>query len=376
MMETKSIKRTVSVLMLIAINFAFTYKYALRYTDLALIIAVSVASFQWALFKSKRLAMVISSWQPALYVLVVLGIVSLTAIASFYIELGSLQVDRHSVISSFVDAFLSGQYPYEARSHLGNLPGPMPVYFLIAAPFYYTGTLCLLSGLGYLIVAGQMRNSQHCAALLLFLASSPVLYWEIGVRSNVFTFSLLSLMALELFSSMLKKPKVSIYWSAVLCGLILSTRSVSVLALVVYFLSAFLLKEVNFKQIVSYGVVMTLTFLATFIPFIIGYGDAFWRINPFIVQSTFLLPSYYNIGFIAIAIGLSFLVRSNVDRLFYSGLSLFIAIVIYSLYHLSNFGIRAAFFESSIDISYFIFCMPFFIMFLSRGHETRAVKTI
>jgi len=48
----------------------------------------------------------------------------------------TLNVDRFSVITSFWDSYFNWEYVYFAKSFHGNLPGPMPFYFILALPFY------------------------------------------------------------------------------------------------------------------------------------------------------------------------------------------------------------------------------------------------
>jgi len=98
-------------------------------------------------------------------------------------------VDRWSVITSFLEALSKGNYPYLAQSHLGNFPGLIPVYFIIAWPFYRIGEP------GYLSLAGLVlfvlfnekyaQNKNDKLWLTLLLASSPFYLWEVATRSNI-----------------------------------------------------------------------------------------------------------------------------------------------------------------------------------------------
>ena len=51
-------------------------------------------------------------------------------------------------------------------------------------------------------------------------------------------------------------------------------------------------------------------------------------------------------------------VDSN-DKFFYSGIVLFGSILIYGLYHVVISGFATAYYLSDVDISYFIFAVPF-----------------
>jgi hypothetical protein len=286
----------------------------------------------------------------------------------FAIPPESLNVDRWSVISSFLTELYNGNYPYYAESHLGNFPGPMPVYFLIAAPFYEIGELSILSSLGYLIITTlviiKIRKIENFNFLLFYFFTSLFLIWEITTRSNIFTYSFFALLVLNGYINPDNKNKFRFYGTAILTGLILSTRSVYILPYIIFFLSGLVNKEVTLKRFVSFVSLASLAFLSTFIPFIWLFKDDFFSMNPFIIQSSFLVPKLYIVFFISISVSLTFLVKNKTDKFFYSGISLFIAILIYFIYQMVKYGFEVSFFNSKTDISYFILCTPFLIKYL------------
>ncbi|WP_159021294.1 hypothetical protein [Formosa sp. L2A11] len=298
-----------------------------------------------------------------------LGLIIGVAIISYFkIPLETLMVDRWSVISSFLTELYNGNYPYFAKSHRGNYPGPMPIYYLIAAPFHYIGELSLLSSLGYCIVTviliKKTTATKHLNFLIFYMFTSAYMIWEITTRSNLFTFTMLVLLVLNAFINLDNKTTLKFYGLALLTGLLLSTRSVYILPYVIFFLSSLVNQDITFKNIFLFLSIAFIAFTATFIPFIYFYPDDFFKMNPFIIQSSFLIPTAYTIVFIIIAIFLTFLVKTKTDKFFFSGLSLFIAILIYGIYYLVNYGFVTSYINSKMDISYFIFCMPFFITYL------------
>jgi hypothetical protein len=62
---------------------------------------------------------------------------------------------------------------------------------------------------------------------------------------------------------------------------------------------------------------------------------------------------------VALALVFSFFCRKKSDVYFYCGLVLFLSMSIYSMYHVCTKGFYQAYFDSNVDISYFIFCVPF-----------------
>lgn len=266
-----------------------------------------------------------------------------------------------------MNEFYAGNYPYYAKSHLGNYPGPMPIYFLIAAPFYWLGELSLLGALGYLIFSFfifKNLSNKNTPFLLLYLLSSLFMLWEIVTRSNVFTFSVFALLALHLFATLKDKKSATFYLIAILTGVMLSTRSVFILTYIIFFVSNFIKKEWAFKRLFVFVLIAMLSFFATFLPFVLFYENDFFTMNPFIIQSSFLIPKIYTILFMMMALLFSFIVKNTLDKYFYSGLTLFLAILIYSIYHIVLEGVEVAYMNSKIDLSYFIFCIPFLMKYL------------
>lgn len=365
---TTNFKIYTSLAILLIVNLMFSFKYLSRLTDYGLYVSIFLVSLQFTVFKLTSKISISDHSKKNISFFFLFVLVCLISVSHFMIPLESLNVDRWSVISSFLTEFYNGNYPYYAKSHLGNYPGPMPVYFLIAAPFYIIGELSILSTLGYFLITllfiKKVKQLANAEFLLFYLFTSLFLLWEITTRSNIFTYTLLTLLVLLEFSKLDTKNIRKFICVAVLTGLLLSTRSVYILPYIIFFLSSLLRKEIAFGLFVLFTSISIAAFATSFIPILWGYKDEFFVMNPFIIQSTFLIPKLYTLLFILISMMLSFFVKSIKDKVFYSGLSLFIAILIYSIYHVYNFGFQESLIESRVDISYFIFCVPFHIKFL------------
>src|SRR5690606_4490533 len=106
-----------------------------------------------------------------------IGLLSSFFIVSFIVcynlLVEKLIVDRWSVITSFCYAHFANIYPYFAKSNVGNPPGPMPFYFLLALPFYSIGELGFLSLIGVLLFFFLLKyfkiEFQRRILILLFL---------------------------------------------------------------------------------------------------------------------------------------------------------------------------------------------------------------
>ena len=370
----KSVKINTSIAILLFVNFIFCLKYSIRYTELGFYIAIILLGIQLLVFKYNDKISLSYKLKKVICYSFIFFLVGLVIISHFTIPLESLNVDRWSVISSFLTELYNGNYPYYAKSHMGNYPGPMPIYFLIAAPFHEIGELSVLSSIGYLILTiiliVKIKKIQNINFLLFYLFTSLFMIWEITTRSNVFTYSLLTVLVLDEFTNLDLKNTLKFYGIAILTGLMLSTRSVYILPYIIFFLSSLINKEISLKKLFFFLSVAFIVFISTFIPFIWIFKSDFFTMNPFIIQSSFFVPKLYTLLFILISISLTLLVKNKSDKFFFSGISLFITILIYSIYHVVNSGVEVAYFRSKIDISYFIFCLPFLIKYLMDNRKS------
>jgi hypothetical protein len=193
------------------------------------------------------------------------------------------------------------------------------------------------------------------------MCSSTFYLWEVVSRSNILLNSTLILLSIVFFESFKKFNFPKIVVSSLIVGLFLSTRNVFAIAYIIYFMYLLLTKKISFLQLVVLTTFSILFFLLTFLPFVYNHFDDFFVMNPFIVQSTFLIPFGYTIMFLIIAFLSSLIARSFQDSIFYIGINLFTSILIYSVYLIINRGFVEAYLGSVIDISYFIFCVPFLL---------------
>lgn len=364
----RSLKINVSIIILLFINFIFSYKYSLRYTEFAIYLSIILLIFQLFIFQFSNKICLTNKLKNIICYALFSFLVGLVFISHIAVPIEFLNVDRWSVISSFLTELYNGNYPYFAKSHSGNYPGPMPIYYLIASPFHLMGELSILSCLGYCILTAllikKVNVNENIKFLLFYMFTSVYLIWEITTRSNLFTFTILTLLVLDEVINLNNKNTLKFHVLAVLTGLVLSTRSIYILPYMIFFISSLTNKEITFKKLFLFLSIALVAFVSTFIPFIYFFYDDFFTMNPFIIQSSFLIPKLYPLIFILISILLAFLVKNKIDKFFYSGLSLFIAILIYAFYHLFNSGYEVSFINSKIDISYFIFCIPFLIKYL------------
>ena len=380
-MEPLSRKGYVAIGILCLINSLFLYKYGLRTLPAVGVLVGLVLVGQLLLFTPKLYARLLRRINPK-YIATALTCAWLlfTALVHWKVSLEGLNVDRWSVIDSFLRALDAGAYPYFAESHLGNPPGPMPVYYLLAYPFNAFGTLELLSVIGPIAgcwwLATRVSHARYVNSFLLLLGSSAWVYWEVLVRSNLLTYSVLVVLALAYWVRLVKNydgGRASIIGAAVVTGLLLSTRSVYALAYIPVF-GSFLFVAGRRGVAVSSAVVAIATFVLTFLPFYLIWPDALFVMNPFIIQSGFLLPTAYVAVFLGLALTSLLLPRIRAQPIFSGGILLFAVILAYALYHVFERGLTTAYFDSVVDISYFIFCAPFLVYGTVCGCNDRRVN--
>ncbi len=367
-MSVLLIKKNLSIACLLSISFLFTLKYASRHIEYALLIAILITGLSSIfLYYKKQIGLFEKRPRVISYGLVLIFVGLATYVFS-KINVHDLMVDRWSVISSFWEAAFAGDYPYSAKSHLGNPPGPMPVYHLLALPFYLLGELGYFSLLGLLILVFLIQKrpgaKTYKICLLLFLVSAPFYLWEVSTRSNIFTTGILIVWVLSAFLFRKKYSGWLWFLNAMALGLLLSTRAIFSIPYIIVFMYTLRNKEVNLVQLSKYLGVAVLAFSASFLPLILTYPDQFFELNPFIIQSTFLIPFSYTLLFLAMAFVASFWVRSKQDVFFWSGLVLYASIGIYMFYNLYHRGLDEFFNGEYADLSYFIFCVPFFLWYL------------
>lgn len=361
-----------SLIAIQVVNCLFLVKYLARITVYPIPIAsVIVLVFTLFIFLLEKKTNKIVSTKTATYILVSFCLIAF--LSSFIIPIESLNVDRWSVISSFWDACLHGKYPYFAISHMGNFPGPMPVYFLIFLPFHLIGEIGLASLLAicamlYVFKKLHFDSKNTQLALVLTMTSASVWY-EIVCRSTILTNSILVLLYFIFSSTHSPSTSKKAIILGIVGGLLLSTRNVFGLSFALIGFYFLFNKTFHFKNIFLWGGTIVVTFGLTFTPFLLFYWDDFFSMNPFIVQSSFLLPSYFVIIFGIITIIIGMFCRNFEHLIFFNGILMFVIASIYFAFHVAQSGIENAYFGSIIDLTYFVFCLPFFMYTIASKEE-------
>ena len=282
----------------------------------------------------------------------------------FIIPKESIYVDRWSVITSFWDYAIQGKYPYYATSFAGNAPGPMPFYFVLALPFYFFGEIGLFSLTGLILTIYffyKTKDKDSFFYILLLLITSPAIFWEISTRSTILINSTLMLIIFYYIKKIELLNKKSFWLTAIFGGLLLSTRTVYSLIFLIWGIYVLKNQILPFTRLFKWTSIFLLSFMFTFVPLIIFYYNDFFIMNPFIIQSSSLIPSNILPFLYLFAIILSFFCKKANDVIFLGGIILFVSILVYFVFHATSIDIKEAFLGRTIDISYFIFSIPFLL---------------
>ncbi len=269
---------------------------------------------------------------------------------------------RLPAIKDWLNRLFSGTFPYNPSM----LPSGFPVLFLLSIPFY------LIKNIGYWEVLGlgiflflilNTSNSPRENIIKIFIVLlCPVICLEIVVRSELLANMALLILLILITENHLKEDRIDtkFFIFAVLFGLLLSTRSIVGLIYLIYLPYKFrneLLKGILFVVIIG------IIFIITLIPFIIWNFNSFFKFGPFAVQSVVsFIPLWFVALIILSALFIGWVVSDIQEVLFASGIFLFVPTFVSMLHKFFVFGVYNSIVLDRFDISYLIFCIPFFIL--------------
>lgn len=366
-------KKNISLLLFFFINFLFGIKYLSRISEFYIPITFLIILFYiFVLKKFNFINTLLDKTRLTIKMLLTLYIIS-SLVLFYLIPKETLNVDRWSVITSFWDNYFSDKYVYFAKSFDGNYPGPMPFYFILALPFYWIGELGLYSLLGIVLFVYLTKltnkNKEYSKIVFLLIATSLFYIWEISTRSNIFSNGTIVLISIYFFLKRYTKTVKNNILFGIAFGLVLLTRNVYAIPLIITIMFSIKTKKLDFYNLIQLGLYSLVTFIFTFIPFIWNHFEDFKVMNPFIIQSSFLMPFEYTIVFITASFLSFFVVKNEFDVYFYSGIILFCTILFYFAYTISITSFTTTFFKSAADISYFILCLPFILFHFSASKD-------
>ncbi len=367
---SKSQKYIASILYL-TINALFYFKYLYRISLIASLLSLAVyLIFSYIVFdKFYKYKLAISG---KLLIVLIVGYTVCCGIVLAFIPKESLNVDRWEMIQVFWDAVSQNIYPYSAQGINGNYPGPMPFYFILSYPFYLIGEIGYMAITGVLLWLYYIYKKERKALFLmvLLLFSSLAIYWEIFARSTIFLNSCLFAFFIFSLKDLNKKTNGEFYLLAIIGGLLTSTRTVFAIVLILWGIYVLIHERMNFWKLTKWGLCFIISFILSFIPFIMMDPEAFKEMNPFITQSSVLMPFWLVLCFIGFSVLLGFFCKRFIDVIYYGGILLFLTITGHFIYAISENGIDG-YLNAGADISYYIFCFPFLLKVIAYTNDRR-----
>ena len=343
------------------INIIFLVKYGSRYSGHYLLITFSYLVFQLAIIT------IIEKYVPGNHSLknktkfnLLIVPLFLGYSALLYFAPAETRVSRADAAITWLSDLTAGIFPYGSQVN----PSGFPVNFLLMLPLYLMGNIGILqiitfTGFALLIIYYSKTLKELLFRGFIFISSVP-LFYELTVKSeifsNMFFVALLSVFILKKESE--NKVTAGFIVSSVLFGFLLSTRLTVLPVLMILVLYKF---RQNFKLIFYFLAISVLTFAATLLPFIIWNPELFFSRGPFSIQSIYLHPAMMLI-ILLIAVYTGWAAANKYELFFGTGLVLFLAVMASMFSTVSVEGLYNSLFGDRFDISYFIFCVPYFLL--------------
>jgi hypothetical protein len=356
----------ISVSVIGIISILYVYKYSEVYTNYSLLITLFYAlvfPLSLLIIEKIKFGTGIFSNKLLTFSLIALSLISF-AVITFTPRIG--EVGRYPAIVDWLDLFFAGLFPYNSM----HTPSSFPFAFFLYSPFYFIGNVGYLETLGLilffiaLLKFGSTPKEKWIALIVLLI--SPVIYYEHIVRCELFTNSMLAIAVIIISEKILNpsRKNLEFFLTAVLFGLILSTRSVVILIYAVYLLYKF---RVNIPGLLLFSFTAFIVFSLTLIPFILWDYESFIKNGPFAIQS-FLshLPFWFIILIILFSIYIGWIVSNITEIFFAAGLLLFLPVAVSMVIKIFQIGFYDAIVNDIFDLSYYAFSLPFLLLSLKE----------
>ena len=372
---TKNALQCFCLSIIILLNVIFFYKYSIRINAHSLLFSLCYGMFLFILyFTLNKFSKVISFKKYSYWLFFVL--IGIQLILLYKIPVESLNTDRWSVITSFLNELFTGNFPYLAKSHLDNPPGPFPGYYLFALPFYLIGEIGLYSTTGIvlflLFLKFQNIDNKSIFSILIIMFSSIFIWYELVVRSTIFVNMAITLVYFYLLERKNSESFKNLALLGILGGLILSTRGIVIYVLIVYFTHLFI-KQKDWYRLFIVSIFTVIGFLLTLLPFAIWDWNLFMIYNPITLQASFI-PKIYLILFTILALLIGYFSKNTQMLIGFIGLLLFTIVSVPFFIRVLNSNIYNAIVENGFDISYFLFSTPFLVYALFSNEIQMRLK--
>jgi len=359
-------------LVILATNVLFVCKYVPRAGLPAWLCAVVYGLITTGLFMAyrywlgSRISEKVAQW---LSLTGIAAIIAVIAGAIFLIDPFTIQVDRWSATSFFLDGLFNGVYPYGVHTHLceENFPSPFPFWHYLNIPFWLLGDVGWIQVFFLLVFMGSVYYyfGSWKAVLLTVsvLCISPAYWWEIMTRSDGLSNALMVCSCVLIMEK--KGINIERQWllTALIAGFIASTRLSAIIPIALYLFRPWI--EADWRIKLGFIAVALGVVLCIFAPYIFWDTETwvFFQRNPFMSQTT--PGSVWILGImVLIAIGLAYKKTTFYYYLCTTSVFMFAFMLFTQLGVIYRSLEPVTLFDICCDISYFTLALPYAIIAL------------
>ena len=352
-------------LILWAVNVLFIWKYMSRtsYSPLIGIVFFSCLFFILSIVYPR-----LKNYASSLLICSLIATIALIVLLLYKIEPLSVNVDRWSATTYFLDGLFSGIYPYGIHTHVceTNFPSPFPLWHYVNIPFWLMGDVGIGLIVFLLLFVGSVNwfTKSHTQTLLvlLLLMISPAYWWEVTVRSDGLSNAILVFCIILLMEK--NNWSFDKHWiiTAIICGMLASTRLSAIIPVAIYLARSFFLNSIT-RQIKIILLIALVVFFF-FMPYIFWDTEnwVFFSRNPFMSQSS-TGNGWILLLMAVIAIILALRYRNFQQYTRYTSCFLFLFFCISLLYNHLVYHSDIPFFEDAdFDVSYFTLLFPYCLL--------------
>ena len=321
-------------------------------------------------YRCKLAPLVSERWARVGTILLTAGIVGFIACVIAFVPPLSVQVDRWSATTYFLDALFRGVYPYGVHTHVSetNFPSPFPLWHYLNIPFWLIGDVGWIQVFFLLVFLAAVyvyfRSWRAVMSALLVLYVSPAYWWELVTRSDGLSNALLvcsCVLLMERFDIRIGNK----WWLvALIAGCLASTRLSAIIPVALYLFHPWL--QANWKVKVGFLGIVIAVVACAFAPYVFWDTDSwiFFQRNPFMSQTAPGSPWILG-AMIVLAIAVACREHSFYYYLCTTALFLFAFMLFTQLGVVWRFEDPVTLLDNCCDISYFTLSFPFAITALS-----------
>ena len=328
------------------------------------------------LYKKRIAALISTRVACGLSVILTVGILLFIALAIRFIEPYSLQVDRWSATTFFLDGLVQGIYPYGIHTHAAetNFPSPFPLWHYLNIPFWLIGDVGWIQAFFILVFLGAVyycfRSWHTVLGTLLLLYISPSYWWELAVRSDSLSNAFLVCACILFIQRFPLKMDRQWWLLAILSGCLASTRLSAIIPMALYLFYPWL--QANWKVQIGFIGIAIGIIAFFFSPYIFWDTEnwVFFQRNPFMSQTSPGSPWILGI-MVLIAIAIAYKKKTFYYYLSTTSLFLFAFMLFTQLGVIYRSPEPVTLFDVCCDISYFTLAIPYAILGLTMPKETK-----